>query len=53
MREGRGEESLHRIASLRERLKGNLSEVDALWEMVVEIGARNEVIIEECLVPAG
>jgi len=52
MREGRGEESLQRIASLRKRLKGNLSEVEALWEMVVEIGARNEVIIEECLVPA-
>jgi len=53
LREGRGEESLHRIASLRERLQGDLSEVEALWEMVVEIGARNEVLIEECLVPAG
>lgn len=53
MREGDGEEALHRIANLRGRLQGDLGEVEALWEMVVEIGARNEVFVEECLVPAG
>ena len=46
MRQGRAEESLQRIASLRERLRGDLGEVEALWEMVVEIGAQNEALAE-------
>ena len=53
MREGKAEESLRRVASLRERLGEDLSEVEALWEMVIEIGARNESQIEEELVPVG
>lgn len=44
MRQGRAEEALRRVAGLRERVTDNLSEVEALWEMVVEIGARNQVL---------
>jgi len=53
MREGKVEESFRRVASLRERLGEDLSEVEALWEMVFEIGARNESLFEEGLVPVG
>ena len=44
MREGRAEEALRRMASLRERLTDNLSEVEALWEMVIEVGAQNQFL---------
>ena len=53
MREGKAEESLRRVASLRDRLGEDLSEVEALWEMVIEIGARNESLFEEDLVAVG
>jgi len=44
MKEGRAEEALRRVAGLRERLSDNLSEVEALWEMVVEVGAQNQIL---------
>jgi hypothetical protein len=44
MREGRAEEALRRVAGLRERLSDNLSEVEALWEMVTEVGAQNQIL---------
>lgn len=44
MREGQAEEVLRRLAGLRERVTDNLGEVEALWEMVVEVGARNQVL---------
>jgi hypothetical protein len=44
MREGRAEEALRRVAGLRERLSDNLSEVEALWEMVMEVGAQNQIL---------
>ncbi len=47
MRRGQAEAALRRVASLRERLSNNLTEVEALWEMVVEIGARNRVLARE------
>lgn len=47
MREGKGEEALRRVARLREHLTDNLSEVEALWEMVVEVGAQNQVLDAE------
>ena len=47
MQEGKAEAALRRVASLRDRLSHHLSEVDALWEMVVEVGSRNQVLEEE------
>jgi hypothetical protein len=44
MREGKAEEALRRLAGLRERVTDNLSEVESLWEMVVDVGARNQVM---------
>ena len=44
MKEGRAEEALRRVAGLRERLSDNLSEVEALWEMVMEVGAQNQIL---------
>jgi hypothetical protein len=44
MKEGRAEEALRRVAGLRETLSDNLSEVEALWEMVMEVGAQNQVL---------
>jgi hypothetical protein len=44
MKEGRAEEALRRVAGLREKLSDNLSEVEALWEMVLEVGAQNQVL---------
>jgi hypothetical protein len=44
MKEGRAEEALRRVAGLRERLSDNLSEVEALWEMVMEVGAQNQML---------
>jgi hypothetical protein len=44
IKEGRAEEALRRVASLRERLSDNLSEVEALWEMVMEVGAQNQIL---------
>ncbi len=45
MKEGRAEEALRRVAGLRERLSDNLSEVEALWDMVTEIGSRNQMLV--------
>lgn len=47
MREGKGEQALRRVARLRERLTDNLSEVEALWEMVVEVGAEDQLLDAE------
>jgi hypothetical protein len=44
MKEGRAEEALRKVAGLRERLSDNLSEVEALWEMVMEVGAQNQIL---------
>jgi hypothetical protein len=44
MKEGRAEEALRRVANLRGRLSENLSEVEALWEMVMEVGAQNQIL---------
>lgn len=44
MKEGRAEEALRRVAGLRERLSDNLSKVEALWKIVVEVGARNQIL---------
>ncbi len=43
MQHGQGEDALKRVASLRGQLQEELTEVEALWEMVVDIGARNEI----------
>jgi hypothetical protein len=53
MRSGEAEEALRRVASLRDRLSNNLSEVEALWEMVVEIGAQNQVLDVPAMAEAG
>ncbi len=44
MKEGRAEEALRRVAGLRERLSDHLSEVEALWEMVMQVGAQNQIL---------
>jgi hypothetical protein len=44
MKEGRAEEALRRVAGLQERLSDSLSEVEALWEMVMEVGAQNQIL---------
>ena len=44
MKEGRAEEALRRVAGVRDRLSDNLSEVEALWEMVMEVGAQNQIL---------
>ena len=43
LRSGKGTEALHRIASLRDEVSHNLNEVEALWNMVVNISAENEI----------
>lgn len=44
MQHGQGEAALRKVASLRGQLRDELAEVEALWDMVVDIGARNEII---------
>ncbi|TFH32236.1 MAG: hypothetical protein E4G99_12990 [Anaerolineales bacterium] len=47
MRAGRGEQALKRIAEIRSQANNNLNEVDALWKLVSEVAARNELLDEE------
>ena len=35
---------VRRVAGVRDRLSDNLSEVEALWEMVMEVGAQNQIL---------
>ena len=47
MRAGQGEQALKRIAEIRSQANNNLNEVDALWKLVSEVAARNELLDEE------
>lgn len=53
MQHGKGEDALRRVASLRGRLQNELTEVEALWDMVVDIGARNEAVQTQSLEAVG
>jgi hypothetical protein len=52
MQHGKGEAALRQVASLRGRLQEELTEVEALWDMVVDIGARNEMAALPAMGPA-
>ena len=43
LRSGKGSDALHRIASLRDEISNNLNEVEALWNLVANVSAENEL----------
>jgi len=47
LRSGQGSEALRRIASLRDEVSHNLNEVEALWNLVVNVTAENEIASTE------
>jgi hypothetical protein len=47
MRAGRGDDALQQVARIRNQASNNLSEVDALWQLLSGIAAQNELLAEE------